>query len=236
MRRFLASLLLALCAAHSAWSQSSCSSDAQPTPATLLERFMSADCEACWGAPHPLRLDPRTLSIDWIAPGAVGADAPLSAAVSRDAAMRLAELGLEAPETSLDSRTKVKRKPLVQLRVAHGKALGGYIGATIELRAGARARLRKPLNAWLLLVETLPAGVEGTPVARNLVRNTLFLAWNQPDRVLKDGRQVFRELRPLNIPEGARPERLRVIGWVQDADGRVLSAAQSVCPPAMAAQ
>jgi len=197
---------------------------------------MSADCEACWGAPPPLTPDTRTLLIDWIAPGAGGDDAPLTAAASRDAVMRLAELGLKGPETALDSRTKVKRIPLVQLRVAHGKTLGGYIGATIELRAGARARLREPLTAWLLLVETLPAGVEGTPVARNLVRNALVLAWNQPDRVLKSGRKLFRELRPLNIPEGASPQRLRVIGWVQDADGRVLSAAQSVCLPAMDAR
>ena len=35
----------------------------------------------------------------------------------------------------------------------------------------------------------------------------------------------------MNIPEGARPERLRVIGWVEDAQGRLLAVAQSRCAP-----
>ena len=39
-------------------------------------------------------------------------------------------------------------------------------------------------------------------------------------------------MRPLSIPPGTTPERLRVVGWVQDASGRVLTAAQSVCVPA----
>ena len=35
----------------------------------------------------------------------------------------------------------------------------------------------------------------------------------------------------MNIPEGVRPERLRVIGWVEDAQGRVLGIAQTRCAP-----
>jgi hypothetical protein len=33
----------------------------------------------------------------------------------------------------------------------------------------------------------------------------------------------------MSIPEGAKPERLRVVGWVEDARGRVVAAAQSRC-------
>jgi hypothetical protein len=86
-----------------------------------------------------------------------------------------------------------------------------------------------PLTAWLLLVETLPAGVEGAQSEKNLVRNVLVLTWARPDEQTKSGQSIFRELRPLSIAQGARATRLRVMGWVQDARGQVLSAAQSVC-------
>jgi hypothetical protein len=120
-----------------------------------------------------------------------------------------------------------------QLRVAHGLALGGYLGASIELTiysGDKRTRQsQQELNAYLVLVESIPAGSDGTPIARNLVRNVLWLQWNKPSRLPSAGSTRFYELRPLNIPQGANPERLRVLGWVQDAHGHVLSAAQSVC-------
>jgi hypothetical protein len=34
----------------------------------------------------------------------------------------------------------------------------------------------------------------------------------------------------MSIPEGANPKRLRVVGWVEDARGRVVATAQSRCP------
>ena len=33
----------------------------------------------------------------------------------------------------------------------------------------------------------------------------------------------------MRIPEGARPERLRVLAWAQDDAGRILAAAQPRC-------
>jgi hypothetical protein len=39
----------------------------------------------------------------------------------------------------------------------------------------------------------------------------------------------LHESRPMRIPEGAQPERLRVIGWVEDARGRLVAAARSAC-------
>jgi hypothetical protein len=35
----------------------------------------------------------------------------------------------------------------------------------------------------------------------------------------------------MNIPEGANPSRLRVVGWVEDARGRIRAIAQSLCVP-----
>ena len=76
-------------------------------------------------------------------------------------------------------------------------------------------------------LETIPAGTEGTPVERNLVRNSLQLEWKVSARGGKA--PAFFESRPMNIPEGANPDRLRVAGWVQDAQGRIHAMALSRC-------
>ena len=211
-------------AASGAQAQSSCDSDGQPQPVGLLERFINADCESCWtdaATPRPGR---RELAVDWIVPGSKGDDAPLSAAASRDAVARL-----EAQKRASPQRADALRRRAVpaghELRVAHGLAFNGYIGTSIELKPGRGG----PWHAWLLLVETLPAGTEGSPVERNLVRNALQPAWDvtgAPTRAQQ--RQLF-ESRPMSIPEGADPKRLRVVGWVEDARGRVVAAAQSRC-------
>jgi hypothetical protein len=51
------------------------------------------------------------------------------------------------------------------------------------------------------------------------------------DALLISEQMSFKESRPLNIPEGANPQRLRVVGWVQDARGQVMVAAESACLP-----
>ena len=59
---------------------------------------------------------------------------------------------------------------------------------------------------------------------RVLVRNLLTEPIAaQPD---KDWPQLWR---PMNLPEGARPERLGVVGWVTDAHGRLVALAQAHC-------
>ena len=127
-----------------------------------------------------------------------------------------------------------------RLRVAHGLPVNQYLGASIELKPVApRTGVDgTPWTAWLLLVESIPAGSDGTPVARHLVRNALVQQWNPADaapaaETPPGARPVPRlfESRPMGVPEGARPDRLRVIGWVQDAQGRMLSAAASYCAP-----
>ncbi len=217
-------LLLAATAAQA--QQAFCSSDGQPRPLALVERFINADCEACWTDAATRKAGPREVALDWIVPGGKGEDAPLAAAATRDAQARLQALRRERP---LQSDT-VEGKLLAAartLRVAHGLPLNGYIGASIELKPAGRG----PWTAWLALVETLPAGTEGSPVERNLVRNLLQPAWDGRTPLSKEEQKRLFESRPMGIPEGAKADRLRVVGWVEDARGRIRAIAQSRCAP-----
>jgi hypothetical protein len=222
-RTALALLLPALCAGG-VQAQSSCSSDGQPQPVTILERFINADCESCWSDARTTRPEPEAIALDWIVPGKRGDDAPLSAAASRDAVQRLKALGRPAPPQAGTARHKLQRSGR-QLRVAQGLPFNGYIGTSIELKPGGTG----PWKAWLLLVETIPAGSDGTPVERNLVRNALQPPWDGKTPPPQQAQERLFESRPMSIPEGAKPERLRVVGWVEDARGRVVAAAQSRC-------
>jgi len=209
-----------------AQAQSSCSSDGQLRPTALLERFISADCDSCWADARTAQPGPREVALDWIVPGSRGEDAPLSAAASRDGLARLAALGAPAPAASQEARSKLVAAAR-SLRVAHGLPFNGYMGTSIELKPAGHS----PWSAWLVLVETIPAGTDGTPVERNLVRNVLQPAWGGREMLSKAQQMRLFESRPLSIPEGAHPDRLRVIGWVQDARGDIRAIAQSRCGP-----
>ncbi len=212
--------VLALIVSPLVAAQSFCSSDRLTQPAALLERFVSADCDSCW-ADDSARARPTELALDWIVPGSKGEDAALAAAATTDAVARLAALRRSGP-ASFDMARQAVQAPKRGLRVSIGPPFNDYVGTSIELKAPGPERW----SAWLLLVETIPAGTEGTPIERNLVRNALQLAWTagsvQP--------RLF-ESRPMSIPAGARPERLRVVGWVEDGRGRMRAIAQSRCPP-----
>ncbi len=215
-----------------ALAQSSCSSDGQPPPKAILERFINADCADCWRDPGTRKSKKGELAVDWIVSGNKGDEAPLGAAATRDALQRLQALRQAPPATTINFRAPawLKTRPQngadASLRVARGIALGGYLGASIELKLpgkwyAGRPILQYPLTAWLLLTEEIAPGVEGSPVARLLVRNSLVATW-------KTGQRHF-ESRPMSLPEGSNPDRLRVVGWVQDADGNVIARAASVC-------
>lgn len=203
-----------------------CASDGQPRPRALLERFINADCEACWGDAATPRPQARAVALDWVVPGSRGEDAPLSAVAVREGLDRLAALrqpvpaGAQAVEGPLMAAART-------LRVAHGLPLNGYIGASISLSPAGRS----PWRAWLLLVETLPAGTEGSPVARNLVRAAFNPPWDARRAPTAAEQRRLWETRPLRVPEGANPDRLRVVGWVEDAQGRIRAIAESRCLP-----
>lgn len=215
---------LCLVAAGAAQAQSSCSSDGQPRPAALLERFINADCASCWADAATPAAGRRELALDWIAPGARGEDAPLAVAATRDALERLKALERARP-LQADSRRSARSGDAGRLRVAHGLPFNGYIGTSTRLQPAGSG----PWVTWIALVETLPAGTEGSPVERNLVRNVLQLTWQAEAGKKPPAR--WSEVRAMRIPEGAHPDRLRVVGWVEDARGRIGAIAQTGCVP-----
>ncbi|HTH78683.1 MAG TPA: hypothetical protein VL593_06865 [Ramlibacter sp.] len=217
---FIFALPLALSCTLAANAQSSCSSDGTRQPTALLERFINADCETCWADKQTPEPASGTLAIDWVTPGLRGDDAPLSAVAALDGGWRLEALGKSVParSSSVFSQRSAGTGGALKLRVAHGLPVNDYIGTSIEMRGGGSG----PFTAWLLLVESLPAGTEGTVVDRNLVRNAFSVEW-------KGAAAKRYEIRPMRIAEGTKPSRLRVVGWVQDAQGKVRAIAQSHC-------
>jgi hypothetical protein len=223
-RFFLLPAVLVALLPRLAPAQSFCSSDGQRQPVALLERFINADCADCWTDPKTPQPAAGGVALDWIVPGGKGQDAPLSAAASRDALVRLQALQRKAPAQTASASTAIARNQ-TGVRVAHGLAFNGYIGTSIEMKPARPGAW----TAWLLLVETIPAGTEGSPVERNLVRNMLQPAWDGRKQLSKREHLRLREVRPMSIPEGANPERLRLVGWIEDARGRVVAAAQTRC-------
>ena len=231
-------------------AQGVCSSDAQPQPVRLLERFVSADCEPCWSRASsqlPAKNQAsghsdQVLTLDWILPSRQGDEAALSGAASRDALLRLQTLGRPAPAREMQLSSAVPKRSAYRLRVAHGVALGGYIGASIEVHGMPSPKAASPTptpggsqrgetTAVLLLVETIAAGTEGTPITRHLVRNMLQIPWPVRDAAGHQEPPNLLERRPLSVPSSAQAQRLRVVGWLQDRQGRLLAAAQSACLP-----
>lgn len=223
---FLALCALLLGALPARAQQAFCSSDGQPRPLALVERFTNADCDACWSNPATEQAGPREVALDWILPGIKGDDAPMAGAAGRDGLARLQALRKERPLQTETARNKLVAAART-VRVAHGLPLNGYVGASIEIKPAGRG----PWTAWLALVETLPAGTEGSPVERNLVRNLLQPAWDGHEQLSKEEQRRLFESRPMSIPEGAKAHRLRVVGWVEDARGRIRAIAQSRCAP-----
>ncbi len=77
----------------------------------------------------------------------------------------------------------------------------------------------------------MPAGTEGSPVERNLIRNVLQANWDGRKQLSKTEQNRFFDARSMSIAEGANPDRMRVVGWVENEKGLVVAAAQSRCAP-----
>jgi hypothetical protein len=202
-------------------AQALCTSDDAPAVNTLVERFTSADCLACWRASAPARPPPDTLVLDWIVPGLKADGAALASAASEDAMERLDWLRHRTPAT-VETVTSRREGEPVHLRVAHGEAFNDYVGVSMELQdAGSDV-----WHAWLLLVERIPAGAEGTPIARNLVRKVF-----RPESWSKVGRGfgALAETRSMQVPKWTHPDRLRLVALVQDGRGRIRAITQSEC-------
>ena len=232
MPGLLACTVVMLSATAPAIAQSVCSSDGQMLPVRILERFISADCKACWSEPEATLPQPGTVVLDWVLPGALGDEAALSAVASPDALLRLEALGQRATATTNAFVTPVTAHPSLArstLRVARGLAMSGYIGASIELKPAPQPAPLWQLTAWLALVEILPVGLEDSPVERHLVRNVFQSNWNLARKPSKENLIHWFDQRSMSVAQGANPERLQVIGWLADGKNRVLAASQSRC-------
>jgi hypothetical protein len=202
---------------------SNCSNDGLTQPRTLVERFIRADCADCWTS-EALSPPPRgAVTLDWVVPAASGDDAAMSAVARQDAFERLQALPDIAPVLR-EAQHRSERVGRHRLRVQHGPAVGQYMGASLAFHAQRGAQ--GPVTGWLAIAEWLPAGTEGTPVPRVLVRNLLTEPIAaRPD---KNWAQLWR---PMNLPEGVQPTRLGVVGWVTDARGHLVALGQARCAP-----
>lgn len=150
---------------------------------------------------------------------------------TNDALARLQTLGRN-PLSPPMSTAAIEAATPARLRVAHGMPFNDYLGAAIAFTPLQRAAQRSvatpgAMDFYLLLVESVPVGTEGT-VARNMVRNMLHGTWEARQAIKKE-QMKWMETRSMRIPEGVQAERLRMVGWVQDAQGSVLAAARSTC-------
>lgn len=215
-------IVLSVFAAAALAETASCSSDGKRAPRLLLERFLSADCATCWSAADTPRAPRGALVLDWVVPGAEGEQAPLSAVARRESQDRIENLRLRLP----DKREQLSKSEQIgnqRVRVSHGVVFNGYVGASLAFHGKRSAH--ETLTGWLALVEMLPAGTEGSPVPRVLVRNVLV------EPIAARPHSVLGQMwRPMNLPAGTRAERIALIGWVSDARGRILGAAQAHCP------
>lgn len=208
----LARRSLAAALAAPLWALAQCLA---PAPTVLLERFIPAECAACWsegaapaGAPFVL---------DWIVPSALGDDAALSAAAVAEAGPRAGAL---AVTRTLERVQALDAAPAgLAVEVEDGPGWAGYVGLLLRVRQAAGAALAADAAGYLALVEDVAAGDEGTPVARRLVR---VLAGPLP---LDAARPVLEHLLALRLRQGARLERLGAVGWVESAPGRVIAIA-----------
>lgn len=188
-----------------------------PAPAQVLQRFISADCESCWQAAGEATVPATTWPLDWIVPSPQGDAAPLALAALPEAQERAARAASTVQQDNLAAHSKRPR-----LQVEAGPAWNGYFALQLSVRGAA---LPKGSTGWLGLVEQIPAGGEGSAVARQLLRS---VAGPLPlDGVT--GRKPLQHLRALRIAEGAQPQRLVGIGWVETADGQVLAIAREAC-------
>lgn len=217
-----ARLAALLCLALPLAGHALCTSDGVPAPAAVLERFIDADCADCWTDPATPRPGRGALVLDWVVPGRQGEQAPLSTVALVEAQDRLQRHGRPPQPGRTDAVTTRRAGPAAALRLAQGQPFNDYIGTSIALEAPGQERW----SAWLLLVEELPAGTEGSPVARNLVRNVFRPDWDRPGP--RAPRQLA-ETRAMQIHEGASPARLRLVAVLEDGRGRMRAIRRTTC-------
>ncbi|MBE7419009.1 MAG: hypothetical protein HS128_14955 [Ideonella sp.] len=193
------------------------------TAAPVLERFIDADCSACWsdaGTPMPRA---GQWLLDWIVPNAHGDDAPLAPAAPPEAAdrARRAMGAAPPPERTTVWHSTARDGPALRLRVRAGPAWNGYIAVEVD---GA-GRVPKGATAWVALVEHVEAGTDGASVPRQVVR---ALAGPYEPAEWHRGKP-WNRLQAMGWPETAQPVRLRARAWIEQPGGRIVAMAGERC-------
>ena len=185
-------------------------------PKAMVERFISAACESCWQTAAAPERPNELLVLDWIA--SAGDGAPLAAAALSEASTRAGNLPVN--ETLL-RRVPIAKPGAPRVRIADGPGWNGYVG--LSLTVTRVVKLPAGAVGYMALVERVPAGSEGSPVARQLVR---AVVGPLPLDELASQAKV-QHFRATRLPEAARADRLGSVGWVESAQGNVIAAAQS---------
>jgi hypothetical protein len=196
------------------------------TTAAVTERFISADCASCWtDKATPLPNADQWL-LDWIVPSARGDDAPLSPAAPAEArgrADRAIKKGSLGAKRGVVRQWPARSGAATPLRVISGPAWNGYFAVQVNGQGGvAEARA-----VWVALVESVPAGTDGSAVARQLVRT---VAGPFAPTELKSG-EPWELLHAMRWPDTAKPARLRARAWIEGNGGRIVAMAGERCTP-----
>jgi hypothetical protein len=192
--------------------------------AAVTERFLSADCQTCWTDKALAVTSGEQWLLDWIVPSARGDAAPLASAAPPEARARAQRALKKAP---LDARRTVvqqsaaRRASASPLRVVSGPAWSGYFAVQVN----GVGRIAGAHSVWLALVETVPAGTDGTVVPRELVRT---VAGPYAPTELRSG-GAWDLMHAMRWPETAKPVRLRARAWIEDAAGRIVAMAGERC-------
>jgi hypothetical protein len=197
------------------------------TPRVLLERYLHADCDACWRAAPPIPAAPApggpTFVLDWIVPSSGAAQTPMSQSALADAAQRAARAGSLRSDEVLTQSTPLPARSALRLKIEDGPAWNGYVALKFEASYDSSRPLPQGLAGYLAVVERIAAGDEGSPVARQVVRTVIGPL---PLDGLARDRKVDH-LRAARFPETAKPERVVAVGWLETPAGRVLAVASA---------
>lgn len=218
MPKILLTLAFAALATH-AFAAEDCPAAA---PRAMVERFISADCEACWQGAAATAAG-NAFVLDWIVPSPRGDDAPLAVAAVPDAVERAARAGALAADAALQRSLPLPARGSLQIEILDGPSMNGYIGLQMSVRQRSRQALPAGVVGYIAVVERVPAGSEGNATARRLVRT---LIGPFPLLGLAPGHPSV-ELRATRFPENAKPERLTAVGWVETAEGKPLATASA---------
>jgi len=211
--------------------------DCPAAAAGLVEHFIAADCLACWQSAAPAPGRQRTpgaeppgateWSLDWIV--AAADDAPMAPGALAEAADRLARLGphlgarLQSPPGAFDTITALAPTPSGRRFYVHsGLPYNGYVGVQMHASGAWPAGS----SGWIALVEQVPEGTRGSPLARRLVR---VLVGPLALPAAAGARHAVAPLFGLRWPANAHAERLLATAWVEGPDGRILQIATDRC-------